>query len=306
METNPNTTSALDDFLSWLTSDKRASPHTIKNYAIDLHLLFKNFPDFTKISEFDIRRLIGKLHAGGISPRSLSRYLSSWRAFYNYQLNNKKFNQNPVQSVHPPKCAKTLPQTVSVDQLSLLLNFETIDPDEICNLAMFELLYSAGLRLAELVQININNLPEILNGELVVLGKRQKKRVVPIGAKAINAVKKWMTIRPQIIEQAVKLSKKTISIENALFINKKAKIISPRSVELRLQVFAKKRGLPFNVHPHMLRHSFASHVLQSSGDLRAVQEMLGHQSIATTQLYTNLDFNHLAKVYDKAHPRARK
>lgn len=306
------TAKLLNDFINWLTNEKRASSHTINNYFIDLQNLFKVFPDYQKISEIDIRKITAKEFARGLNPSSLARHLSSWRAFYRYLNQNGKSQLNPVQLVHAPKRAKVLPQTITPDQINQLLGFVPQTPEEFRDLAIFELLYSGGLRLSELEALNISAISDIYQGELVVLGKRQKTRMVPIGSKAIAAIKSWLAVRenikikkPQTVKNTEEFEVKENKQEEALFINKFGKRLSGRMVELQLASRAKKMGMPFHIHPHMLRHSFASHVLQSSGDLRAVQEMLGHASISATQIYTHLDFQNLAKVYDKSHPRAK-
>jgi len=295
--------SDFEKFINWLTYEKRASPHTISNYRRDLEKLFQDFPDYQKISEQDIRKFTAKKHSQGITSSSLSRHLSAIRAFYNYLNYYCNFNKNPVTNVHPPKGKKELPKTLNPDQINQILKFPLKKPEDYRDLAIFELIYSSGLRLSELVAINDSDLPDIKNGKLIVLGKRQKTREIPVGNKAIIAINNWLKFRDQLTT-----SKKTINSDNKikpLFINKSGKRLTGRTIEYRLTKIAKKTGIQFKVHPHMLRHSFASHLLQSSGDLRAVQELLGHSSISSTQIYTHLDFNNLAKIYDRTHPRAK-
>lgn len=271
------------------------SPHTVKNYRLDLQQLCRCAADKTlaELSVADIRTCVVRLRGQGLSAASLARHLSSWRGFYNFACRRLGFAANPCTGLRPPKAAKTLPKTLSPDSCAQLLDQETDSPLDIRDQAMFELFYSSGLRLSELVGINLAHL-DLQNGEVSVTGKGNKTRIVPVGEKARDAIRAWLALRNAAQD------------ELALFTGQSGKRLGQRSVELRLARWVKRAGLNQNVHPHMLRHAFASHVLQSSGDLRAVQEMLGHASISTTQVYTHLDWQHLAKVYDQAHPRAKK
>lgn len=243
-----------------------------------------------------IRRFIAQLHGKGFSGRSLARTLSAWRGFYKYLTRDHGHASNPCAGVRPPKATKALPRTLSPDEAAKLLEFP-VDNDLMAlrDKAMFELCYSSGLRLAELASLK----PEDLNfseGTARVTGKGGKTRIVPVGSRAADVLKEWIKQREILVRHG----------ESALFLSRYGKNISHRSIGQRLKIQASRQGISTTVHPHVLRHSFASHVLQSSGDLRAVQEMLGHSSISTTQVYTHLDFQHLAKVYDAAHPRAKK
>ena len=234
----------------------------------------------------------------GLNPRSLQRLLSSIRSFFNYLADEGLISINPAHGISSPKAAKLLPKAMDTDLVQRLLDFKPKGNIEIRDKAMAEVLYSSGLRLAELCNLDLTSI-SIKERSCRVVGKGNKTRDLPIGRKAIQAIRDWLVHRSEFIKEP------DINTEKALFLNNKGKRISPRSVQLRLAKLSKMRGLP-SVNPHMLRHSFASHVLESSGDLRAVQEMLGHSDIGTTQIYTKLDFQHLSKVYDKSHPRAKK
>jgi len=246
-----------------------------------------------------IRRFVAQLHGQGLSGRSLARQLSAWRGFFNWLGRGDAVKANPCEGVRSPKSPKNLPNALSVDESARLLEPDDEgDPVLVArDAAMFELFYSSGLRLAELAALDCDALDSALHeGEIRVLGKRSKARLVPVGSKAREALAAWAAVRESL----------AAAEEPALFVSRRGSRISHRMIQLRLARRALQLGLPRHVHPHMLRHSFASHVLQSSGDLRAVQEMLGHASIASTQVYTHLDFQHLAKVYDLAHPRAKR
>ena len=289
-------------YLDELAQQRRQSPHTVSNYRRDLQTLQRlagELPsggDLLTLQTHHIRRFVAQLHAHGLSGRSLARTLSAWRGFYRWLGRRGEVSANPVEGIRAPKSPKALPKALSPDEAGRLLAVESDDVLEVRDQAMFELFYSSGLRLAELASLDTDCLSELLEGEVRVLGKRSKERHVPVGSKARAAVGSW-------VQRRVELAKPE---EVALFVGQRGERISPRVIQARLQRRAQAQGLPVGVHPHMLRHSFASHVLQSSGDLRAVQEMLGHASIASTQVYTHLDFQHLAKVYDAAHPRAKK
>jgi integrase/recombinase XerC len=237
------------------------------------------------------------LHGGGLGGRSLARVLSAWRGFYNYLMRDHGCKSNPCVGLRAPKSPKTLPQALSPDEAVQLVEMPVDSPIDARDKAMFELLYSSGLRLAELVGLECDTTrASLASRELTVLGKGRKTRVVPIGSHAADALQAWLKVREQVAKPD----------ETALFVGKQGARISPRTVQLQLRQRGITQGIASNVHPHLLRHSFATHVLQSSGDLRAVQEMLGHASISTTQVYTHLDFQYLAKIYDAAHPRAKK
>jgi integrase/recombinase XerC len=254
-----------------------------------------NINSFAQIKTRLIRSYVAWRHHKNISGRTLQRELSAIRALFNFLLKNKYVKDNPAKSIATPKSKKRLPKALSVDKTSQLLHFEGDDPLTIRDIAIMELLYSSGLRLSELVSINTDSI-DFKDASLRVTGKGNKTRDVPVGKMALLAINKWLTIRNEFA--AIN--------ESALFVSKRGTRLSNRSIQSRLKQWSVKQGLDVSLYPHMLRHSFASHLLESSGDLRAVQELLGHSDIATTQIYTHLDFQHLAKVYDDAHPRAHK
>ena len=287
----------LDGYLAWLRNEKHYSELTAENYARDLRRLFElcsNTP-LNDLKTHHIRRFIAQLHSAGLGGRSLARMLSAWRGFFNYLLRDHGFTDNPCVGLRAPKSEKALPQALSPDEATRLVDFAADTTEALRDKAMFELLYSSGLRLAELAGLDPQQL-ELDAGEVRVTGKGSKTRIVPLGSFAISALQAWLTVRGQLAN----------SDEIALFVGKRGKRITPRVVQLRIKQWGFKQGISSNVHPHLLRHSFATHVLQSSGDLRAVQEMLGHASISTTQVYTHLDFQYLSKIYDAAHPRAKR
>jgi integrase/recombinase XerC len=292
---------AVAAYLAELAEQRRLSPHTVSNYRRDLARLLNLAGDIplAELQVHHIRRFAAQLHGQGLSGRSLARLLSAWRGFFNWLGRGDVVRANPCEGVRSPKSPKHLPNALSVDETARLLQ-PSDDGDAVLltrDTAMFELFYSSGLRLAELAALDCAALDSALNeGEVRVLGKRNKARLVPVGRKAREALAAWAALRDSLAEAE----------EPALFVSRRGGRISHRMIQLRLAQLALQLGLPRHVHPHMLRHSFASHVLQSSGDLRAVQEMLGHASIASTQVYTHLDFQHLAKVYDAAHPRAKR
>ncbi|MET3131831.1 integrase/recombinase XerC [Oxalobacteraceae bacterium GrIS 1.11] len=300
-------------YLAHLASQRKLSPHTISAYGRDLRELAvaSDALAWEAIAQSDIRRYLVKLHAKGLTPRSIARKLSSWRGFFDWLATRLVLAANPVLGLRAPKRAKSLPKALSVDDAVRLVAtparpHATPGAAELCDRAMFELLYSSGLRVSELAGLDVHyrkadaDGPASLGwvdfdgGEVLVTGKGDKMRKVPVGAAALAALASWLAVRPASTDGGA-----------ALFLNTRGRRISPRVLQLRLKAHAQAVGIPANVHPHVLRHCFASHVLQSSGDLRAVQEMLGHASITSTQIYTALDFQHLALVYDQAHPRAK-
>ena len=296
---------SVDSYLDELAQQRRLSPHTVSNYRRDLRVLAESIAELSAqsgqwtlatIESHHIRRFIAQLHARGLGGRSLARMLSAWRGYYRWLGRRGDTPRNPADGVRAPKSPKALPKVLSPDEASRLLEAPCDELIAVRDQAMFELFYSSGLRLAELTALDISCFEDVLAGEVRVLGKRSKLRVVPVGSQARAAVAAWAQRRVELAAPD----------ETALFVGSRGRRINPRVVEERLRRRALAQGLPTRVHPHMLRHSFASHVLQSSGDLRAVQEMLGHASIASTQVYTHLDFQHLAKVYDSAHPRAKR
>jgi len=272
--------------------------HTRSAYLRDTGVLamLAGDADLTRLAAPQLRRFLATMHGRGLSGRSVARMLSSWRAFYRFVIErDPAVKESPCTGLRAPKSPKRLPSALSPDEAVQLVAIPESDPLAVRDRAVFELAYSSGLRLAELAGLDLDRI-DVANGEVRVWGKGAKERIVPVGAAARDAIRAWLDVRATIPHADPK----------ALFVGRKGARINPRAIQRRLAVWAVKRGLPQHVHPHMLRHSFASHVLQSSGDLRAVQEMLGHASIASTQVYTHLDFQALAKVYDKAHPRAKK
>lgn len=326
LQADSNTACALPDpmcaWLRHLETNRRYSPHTLDGYRRELHFLHElacraGLP-LDKISNGHIRQFVARLHAQGRGPRSLARTLAAWRGFYQWwapslELTGTPLAGNPVAGVRAPKAPRGLPKALSVEQTQALLDRPparlATEPAALRDQAMFELLYSSGLRLSELVGLDLRYTRsadyesrgwlKLEEAEVEVLGKGGKRRSVPVGQTAVAALRKWLDARPQ-------LAPATSQPEDAaaLFLGARGRRISPRVVQLQLAHIAQEAGLPTHVHPHVLRHSFASHVLQSAQDLRAVQEMLGHANISTTQIYTRLDFQHLAKAYDQAHPRA--
>lgn len=287
----------LAGYLEHLAFERGLSPLTRENYARDIRLLL-TLADKTPLNDLTsnhIRRFIGNVHGRGSGGKSIARHLSAWRGFFDFLIQRHGFSSNPCTGMRAPKSPKSLPQALSSDQAIQLVTIEGDEPLTLRDRAILELFYSSGLRLAELVGLNIDAL-NFAEGTVTVTGKGSKTRIVPVGSHATQAIRNWLTVRRTM----------TPAEETALFVNHRGKRISSRAVQYRIKEWAIKQGISSDVHPHMLRHSFASHVLQSSGDLRAVQEMLGHANISTTQVYTHLDFQHLAKVYDAAHPRAKK
>ncbi len=288
------------DYLDALKHQRRLSPATLRNYAHALSLLRTLLKDQAPeaIEAAQIRRAVAVLHGKGLSPRTLALVLSAWRGWFRWLVRHRGLRANPVLGIRAPKAARPLPKALSVEAAQKLLDGG--DADDVGSLrdrAMFELLYSSGLRVGELVALNVDDgRLDLAQGEVTVTGKGSKTRSVPVGARAREALKKWLACRASLAAKG----------ERALFVGARGRRISAAVVAARLKRWARVAGTSERVHPHMLRHSFATHVLQSSQDLRAVQEMLGHASISTTQVYTHLDFQALAKVYDAAHPRARK
>ena len=287
------------DYLDALEHQRRLSPATLENYGHALQLLFQLHQEpLSALEPADVRRYLAMLHAKGLAPRTLALTLSAWRGCFRWLVKHRGWRSNPVLGIRAPKAARPLPKALSVEAAQRLLEGrEEGGPLLVQDQAMFELLYSSGLRLAELVALELaDGRLDLRQGEVTVTGKGSKSRTVPVGDKARQALQSWISIRSQIAR----------ADEKALFVGSRGRRIAPSVVGARLLAWARRRGLAQRVHPHMLRHSFASHMLQSSQDLRAVQELLGHASISTTQVYTHLDFQALAKVYDAAHPRARK
>ncbi|MFZ6733089.1 tyrosine recombinase XerC [Undibacterium sp. Ji42W] len=302
----------LTSYLEVLRSQRQLSQHTLDSYLLDLRELIKladqaGQTDLASLSTHHIRRFAAQMHGGGQNARSIARKLSSWRGFYRWLTEERNLPANPVEGVRAPKKSKPLPKALGADDAVRLVAHKGGDqPTARANRAMFELLYSSGLRVSELASLDIAAVTEsgyssagwvdMQEAEVRVTGKGGKQRIVPVGKPALEALHDWLAIRATLVK----------ADPHPLFLTERGTRISVRLIQLRLKAHAQSLDIPANVHPHMLRHSFASHVLQSSGDLRAVQEMLGHSSIAATQVYTSLDFQHLAKVYDQTHPRAKK
>jgi integrase/recombinase XerC len=289
----------LSEYLDFLHFERGLSDNTRNNYERDIRQLIalSQPASLTSLQIVQIRKYVAILHSKGLGGKSIARMLSSWRGFFDYLVRRHQFKSNPVIGMRAPKSPKTLPQALSVEQANKLV--EIIDDDILSQRdhAILELFYSSGLRLSELVGLNLDQL-DFTEGTVTVTGKGNKTRIVPLGGKAKEAIAAWLTLRQQLLPRNPS--------EKAVFISKQGRRISGRNIEYRLKAWSIRQGINSSVHPHMLRHSFASHVLQSSGDLRAVQEMLGHANISTTQVYTHLDYQHLTKVYDAAHPRAKK
>lgn len=311
----------ISQYLCALRSQRKLSEHTVANYGRDLQELRTLLaspeadPDFRKTSQVQIRKCAAQLHARGLNARSISRKLSAWRGFFAWLSMEVELKANPADGVKPPRKSKPLPKALAADDAVRLVS--QADPAKdpastlaACNRAMFELLYSSGLRVSELGAIDIADVREggyesagwidLAEAEVTVTGKGGKKRKVPVGRAALEAIQAWLPIRASLVKADVGPDC------HALFLSERGTRMSPRVTQLRLKAHGRSLEMASDVHPHMLRHSFATHVLQSSGDLRAVQEMLGHASITATQVYTALDFQRLAQVYDQAHPRAKK
>ena len=300
MTTLPNCLGALEDFLVRLQYQQNMSVHTVQAYRRDLtkfidFIRLHDLNDFSALTPKLAIQFPAKLHAQGLGGKSIQRALSATRSFYQFLIESNKASINPFMGVRAPKAQKKLPSTLSVDEVAHLLSAMPDTKLGLRDKAIIELIYSAGLRLSELVNVNIEAY-QASDGMLSVMGKGNKQRLAPIGEKAKMAIETWIKIRAELISPN----------EDALFISQRGTRLANRTIQARLNYWAKQSGLNRKLHPHMLRHSFASHILESSGNLRAVQEMLGHANISTTQIYTHLDFQHLAKVYDQAHPRARK
>lgn len=293
------TTTNLDQYLDCLVREKQLSVHTVEAYQKDLDRLYRFLTDcqcahWSQLSIKQARRYPAQLRKIGLAGSSIQRMLSAARSFYRFLIKNGEATNNPFESVSAPKHPKKLPATLSVDEISGLLADHDGSADELRDRAILELLYSSGLRLSELSQLNVDGV-DLSQAEVRVVGKGNKERLVPVGSKAVEAISEWLRHRDQLAREN----------ESALFVSQRGTRISNRGIQYRIDRWAQKKGLGRRLHPHMLRHSFASHVLESSGDLRSVQEMLGHSDISTTQIYTHLDFQHLSEVYDKAHPRAK-
>ncbi|OOG23361.1 tyrosine recombinase XerC [Thioalkalivibrio denitrificans] len=286
----------LSRYLRHLSEERRCSPHTVDNYARDLQRLREAVgDDWPQVRVHDIRALVAKAHRQGAGSRSLQRLLSAIRGFFSFLVREGVVDANPAQDVRAPKAGRKLPGVLDVDQVSRLVTVPGDDALAVRDRAILELFYSSGLRLAELVGLDVTDV-DLADRQLRVTGKGRKSRDLPVGRHAVAALNDWLALRADLAKPD----------EPALFVSRRGERLGARAVQARLSRHAVVQGLDRRVHPHLLRHSFASHLLESSGDLRAVQELLGHADISTTQVYTHLDYQHLARVYDTAHPRARR
>jgi integrase/recombinase XerC len=290
----------IDDFIDYLGAERMLSGHTLSSYRRDLNQLaaYCSAQTLNHWCDLDtrlLRRYVAQQHSRGLSGSSLARKLSACRSFYRYLVFKGRLQDNPALAVKAPSRVKKLPRPLDVAQLGELLNQPVREPLELRDLAMLELFYSCGLRLAELVSLDLNHL-DLRDASLSITGKGRKVRLLPIGRQAIHALDRWLQAREQLADPE----------QTALFVSRRGTRLGPRAVQLRLKRWGLAYGTPGELHPHQLRHAFASHLLESSGDLHAVQELLGHAELATNQIYTPLDFQHLAEVYDNAHPRAKK
>ncbi|MCL1047554.1 tyrosine recombinase XerC [Shewanella electrodiphila] len=299
----------LAAFERYLHSERQLSPHTVRNYLYEIHraaeIIFSQ-PKGASLDECNegwltvnrdqLQAVLSKLHRQGLSPRSLSLCLSSLKQFFDFLAREQAIKTNPAKTLNAPKQAKPLPKNMDLDAVTHLLDIDADDPLSKRDKAIMELFYSSGLRLAELASLDVADI-DFSQNEVKVMGKGSKQRVVPIGKMAIEAINHWCDCRSALVKAEA---------GDALFVSQQGKRLSHRSIQLRMNKWGQEQALSAKVHPHKLRHSFATHMLESSADLRAVQELLGHANLSTTQIYTSLDFQHLAKVYDGAHPRAKK
>jgi integrase/recombinase XerC len=309
----PAATSWIERFRQYLTAERRCSPHTVAAYTRDLQALVSycdrmGLESWTALDSGHLRAFAARQHAGGLGPRSIQRRLSAVRSFYEFlqreahalrnaqeQSEVARIRSNPGQDVQAPKAPRRLPQTLDADQMARLLDIPAGEPFATRDRAIMELLYSSGLRLAEVVGLDLGGL-DLRDRTVHVLGKGSKARLVPVGRVAVRALEQWLTERGALARPG----------EQALFLGRSGRRLGRRAVELRVAYWARRQGLTASVYPHLFRHSFASHLLESGAELRGVQELLGHADIATTQIYTHLDFQHLARIYDATHPRARR
>jgi integrase/recombinase XerC len=303
-------------FRRYLSAERRLSVHTDRSYARDLAALVKfceraHLEDWSQVDAQHVRAFAAHSHAGGLGARSIQRRLSAVRSFYAFLLREapaaaaaaapareralRRVTRNPAHDVRAPKAARRLPRTLDADQMARLLQIPAGDVLTARDRALMELLYSSGLRLAELVSLELTSV-DLRDRVVHVLGKGRKARIVPVGRAAVTALRAWLKERPALARPQ----------ETALFVARNGRRLGARAVQARVALWARRQGLGVHVHPHLFRHSFASHLLESSGELRGVQELLGHADISTTQIYTHLDFQHLARIYDATHPRARR
>ncbi|PIE20612.1 MAG: tyrosine recombinase XerC [Neptuniibacter caesariensis] len=290
----------IERFVDYLANERQLSSHTLKSYHRDLCCFLdfaqeRGLPEWSDVTVAHVRQFAAQIHRKGLSGRSIQRTLSALRSFYRFLSKEGWVAHNPADAVQAPKAQRKLPKTLDVDQIGRLMEIPVSDAISARDAAMFELIYSSGLRVSELVGLDIHSL-DLADHSLRVTGKGNKQRELPVGRKAVQALDRWLRKRHEL----------TGYDENALFVSNRGARISVRNVQQRMTYWGKRLSVDSHVHPHRLRHSFASHMLESSGDLRAVQELLGHEDISTTQIYTHLDFQHLMQVYEGAHPRAHK
>ena len=297
---SPESLQWLERYQRHLATERRLSPHTVAAYLRDLSALVRwcersGLADWSELDHQHVRTFAARSHAQGLSGRSIQRRLAAVRSFYNFLLREGALRRNPALEVQAPKPGRRLPAALDVDQMARLLSFKPKTALERRDLALLELFYSSGLRLSELTGLRLKNV-DLDTGQVTVTGKGDKERIVPVGRAAIAALRAWLGEREHLAGRD----------QQAVFVGRRGQPLGPRAVQLRVAAQARAMGIPQHLHPHMLRHSFATHLLESSGDLRAVQEMLGHASVSTTQIYTHLDFQHLARTYERAHPRAKR
>jgi integrase/recombinase XerC len=297
---SPESLGWLERYHRHIATERRLSAHTVAAYRRDLLTLSRwcdrsGFSDWRELDHQHVRTFAARTHAQGLSGRSIQRRLAAVRSFYNFLLREGAVTRNAALEVQAPKSGKRLPAALDVDQMARLLSLKPKNALEHRDLALLELFYSSGLRLSELTGLRIPDL-DLETGQVRVLGKGHKERIVPVGRVAIAALRRWLEERARLAPAA----------QQAVFVGRRGEPLGPRAVQLRVAAQARAMGIPQHLHPHMLRHSFATHLLESSGDLRAVQELLGHASVSTTQIYTHLDFQHLARTYERAHPRAKR
>ena len=290
----------IDRFQQHLASERRLSPLTVSAYRRELDAFAQwcaqqKIGDWARVDGQHVRSFAARSHAGGLQARSVQRRLSALRTFFGFLMREGAVSVNPAVGISAPKAGKRLPHTLDVDQMARLLSMTPRDALQWRDLAMMELLYSSGLRLAELTGLDLDNL-DLTDRTVRVLGKGRKVRIMPVGKQAIAALRGWLRERTVLAAPG----------ETAVFVSHRGRRLGGRAVQLLVARHARAQGLPQGVHPHLFRHSFATHLLESSRDLRAVQELLGHASISTTQIYTHLDFQHLARIYESSHPRARR
>jgi integrase/recombinase XerC len=290
----------LERFEQYVSTERQLSPHTLLAYRRDLRALRQwcernGLSEWSALDHQHVRMFAARSHSQGLKGRSVQRRLAATRSFLNFLIREGALRHNPAVDVRAPKAEKRLPNALDVDQMVQLLEFKPRNALETRDLALLELFYSSGLRLAELTSLKLPDL-DLAVGMVTVLGKGSKERIVPVGKAALRAIDRWLAIRPGLAKPD----------EQTVFVGQNGHALSTRGVQLRVAAMARAAGIPQHLHPHMLRHSFATHLLESSRDLRGVQELLGHANISTTQIYTHLDFQHLARTYDQAHPRARR